>query len=216
MDTFYKSYTQIIKMLVVRQTISQEKHDLLVLTPHEFSIKYNNNISSLDILGLINRDGIPTCVIFHKDDLTVHKTSDIFMNLLTSRLSIVEIETTNIIIVFPLMQNATAGISTNVPIDLYKREKKILKEKGISVQFFTTYYSSVPLLEHSLMPEFKLVLDIEEKEKILDIAKAKHMNIILSSDPVVRYFGAKHNDIFQIIRKGKESVQVIWRRVQEI
>ena len=203
-------------MLHIRETINTEKHDELMLTPLEFSIKYNGNIAGLDILGLMSRTGTSTCVLFHKDDLTVHKTYDIFMNLLTSRLTQDEIASNNIIIVFPLMQNATAGISSNVPIDLYKREKKILKEKGISVQFFTTYYSSIPLLDHVLMPKFRLIVNLEEREKILDIAKAKHMNIILSSDPVVRYFGAQNGDIFEVLRKGKEGVQIIWRKVQEI
>jgi DNA-directed RNA polymerase subunit H (RpoH/RPB5) len=216
MDTFYKSYTQIIKMLYRRETITAEKHEELQLTPHEFSIKYNSNIASLDILGLTSRTGIPTCVLFHKEDLTVHKTNDIFMNLLTGRLTGDEISANNIIIVFPLLQNAIAGISTTVPIDLYKREKKILKEKGISVQFFTTWYTSIPLLEHVLMPKFRLITNLEEREKILAIAKAKHMNIILSSDPVSRYFGAQNGDIFEILRRGKEGVQIIWRKVQEI
>lgn len=216
MDIYYKSYAEILNMLCVREVITEEKKEELYLTPHEFSIKYNSNIASLDISGLKNRNGTPVYVLCYGGDLAVHRTNDILMNLLESRLSDSEIKETDIIILFPLMQNASASISTSIPMDLYKREKKILKEKGISVQFFTTYYTSIPLLSHYLMPKFRLITSPEEREKILFLSKAKHMNIILTSDPVIKYFGAKNNDILEVIRKGRDGPQIIWRRVQEI
>ena len=216
MLTYYKAYCEILNMLKVRETINIEEGEKLALSAKEFSNKYNRSISSLDISKLTNKRGVPTYVLFHKEDLTIHKTNDVFIDLLKSRLTDDEIYSHNILIVFPLMGSSSAIPSTGLNIDLFKREKKILKEKHISVQFFTTYYASINILDHICSPEYKLITDEDEKETIFELCKAKSMNIILSSDPAVRYFGALNNDLFQIIRKGKEGLSVAWRRVQDI
>jgi DNA-directed RNA polymerase I, II, and III subunit RPABC1 len=69
-------------------------------------------------------------------------------------------------------------------------------------------------LNHVLVPRHELISD-EEKKEILKIYRAKETQLpkILSSDPIVRYFGASKGQVFKITRFSESSGEYIYYRI---
>lgn len=120
-------------------------------------------------------------------------------------------------------------ISSNSPIDNFlNSDQDILKfiiitdpQKKVyntimdfqnSEMFFTKEFMKDPI-SHVFVPQHILLSDTE-KEEFLKSYPSKSLSKIKSTDMISRYYGAKRNDIFKIIRKTENgNVSISYRIV---
>ena len=90
---------------------------------------------------------------------------------------------------------------------------KPLKEIGIYkfVELFEDYELKIDLMEHVLVPEMRLLNETQKKD-LLSYHDITHFPKIRKTDPAVRYFNAKTDDIIMIIRTSKGQ-SIDFRRV---
>ncbi|NIO20430.1 MAG: DNA-directed RNA polymerase subunit H [Candidatus Aenigmarchaeota archaeon] len=75
---------------------------------------------------------------------------------------------------------------------------------------------SISILEHDLVPKFK-ILSKEEKKQILERFKTTEQKLpkVLESDPVVKKLNAKTGDVLEIARSSDVSGQALYYRIVE-
>ena len=200
-EQFYKAYNNTIQMLVDRKYISNEEKEKYVLPIKDFIIKKNRDINLLNIKNIYTRDKKPVIVLFFEDDLKHYKTKKMILEFLSTRLSEEEIETHYIICVYQSKED-----EKQLDVDIVKKEKQL---DSLSIQFFPICIMSINRLNNHIMPQTELLTD---KDAVPDVGKSS-MNVILSSDPLSRYYGANPGDIFKVIRKSANGPSISWRRV---
>ena len=81
------------------------------------------------------------------------------------------------------------------------------------IEVFFNYELMINLIDHDLVPKHILLNEVE-KEKFLKVHKnTNKLPKILLYDPVCRYYKAKKNDIFKIIRPSVTSGNNIYYRI---
>lgn len=85
---------------------------------------------------------------------------------------------------------------------------------NLNVQVFSENELSFNLTKHKLVPKHE-ILSSSEKQAIMTLykTKAKHFPILLSSDPVARYYGALPGMMMRITRKSPTAGEYILYRV---
>ncbi|NIO22730.1 MAG: DNA-directed RNA polymerase subunit H [Candidatus Aenigmarchaeota archaeon] len=73
---------------------------------------------------------------------------------------------------------------------------------------------SISILEHDLVPKFK-ILSQEERKQVLERFKITENKLpkVLESDPVVKKLNAKSGDVLEIVRSSDVSGESIYYRV---
>ena len=86
--------------------------------------------------------------------------------------------------------------------------------KPLVIEHFRENELLIDKMTHVLVPKHEL-LNEEEKKELYKIYKIKDLNLpkILSSDPIVRYFGGKKGQIFKITRSSESSGEYIYYRI---
>jgi DNA-directed RNA polymerase subunit H (RpoH/RPB5) len=110
-------------------------------------------------------------------------------------------------------------ITETISSAIKKYINKTMKVKKIQIEAMGIKLLNFPLTTHQFVPKHILLLEREKKE-FLDNSTIKltDMPIIDINDPVVLWFGAKENDVFQIVRHlERETIYVThYRRVWSI
>jgi DNA-directed RNA polymerase I, II, and III subunit RPABC1 len=72
----------------------------------------------------------------------------------------------------------------------------------------------INIVDHILVPKH-IVLTTEEGKEVLEAycAKKKNMPLLLTTDPVARYYNMKHNEIVKIIRPSIMTVETPFYRI---
>lgn len=208
MEQFYKAYLNTVKMLHDRMYITEKQKEELFLKPAEFVNIKNKDISKLDIKHINTRDGKPVYVAFYDDNLSNYSRYTMILELLKIRLTEDIINNYYIIVVY---QSNEDDDTEKILKDIIKKEKEFIASKR-QIQLFPSEILAIDLLNNIVMPKVELITDLKEKAEILEMGKLS-MNSVQLSDPLTRYFGATSNDIFKIIRKGKDGPSISWRRV---
>lgn len=93
-------------------------------------------------------------------------------------------------------------------IPFTSRIKKFLKENDI--EYFEEAYFMMNIIDHIDVPEH-ILLPKSEHQKVFDQYNCDKdsMPLILSKDPICRYYGAKNGDMFRIIRNSQASGKTI-------
>jgi DNA-directed RNA polymerase subunit H (RpoH/RPB5) len=75
---------------------------------------------------------------------------------------------------------------------------------------------SINILEHDLVPKFK-ILSKEEKKQLLERFKTRDDKLpkVLESDPVVKKLNAKVGDVLEIVRSSDVSGESVYYRIVE-
>lgn len=181
----YKIRQTILEMISDRG-ISIPQHDIISF--EEFEIKYSNK--NLDIFisdSIVNKH---IYVYFHNDIKNFSKND--LKNLMQKLM--LQYENKEISILLLLKDKENSAISKELTKDVYKNVEIFLKNNMI---FNITY--------HELQPKFYLLNKDEEMEVLekYNTTKGK-LPKISKNDPISKYYGAKSDQIFKIIRKSPE------------
>jgi DNA-directed RNA polymerase subunit H (RpoH/RPB5) len=208
MDKFYKAYVEVIKMLEIREWITAEEALTYELPIEEFIARKTRDISKLNIIGTSRLHSKPFIVVFYNEDIKAYKTKGQILELLKTRLNEDQIKTNYIILIFSKSDDTEITHS-----QLYKREKELFHKEQINLQIFSTNFLCCKILDNCIMPKYKLIRDLDEKDTILTIGNKSIMNNMLPYAPVARYYGAVKDDIFEITTASSEGIKVSWRIV---
>jgi DNA-directed RNA polymerases I, II, and III subunit RPABC1 len=181
----YKVRQTILEMISDRG-ISIPLHDIISF--EEFEIKYSNK--NLDIFisdSIVNKH---IYVYFHNDIKNFSKND--LKNLMQKLM--IQYENKEISILLLLKDKENSAISKELTKDVYKNVEIFLKNNMI---FNITH--------HELQPKFYLLNKDEEMEVLekYNTTKGK-LPKISKNDPISKYYGAKSDQIFKILRKSPE------------
>lgn len=75
---------------------------------------------------------------------------------------------------------------------------------------------SISILEHDLVPKFK-ILSKKERQEVFERFKTREDKLpkILESDPVVKKLNAKVGDVLEIVRSSNMSGESVYYRIVE-
>lgn len=79
------------------------------------------------------------------------------------------------------------------------------------VQVFNETEMLINITRHEFQPSFRLIHDTTHKEEILNTygVEQRHLMVITEDDPVSKYYGATHDDIFMITRISPTQGQTV-------
>ena len=191
MDTFqekknlFKIRETILEMISDRGYVIPSDE---VITFEQFVIKYNNKNLNIYIYDSLKNAHL--YVYFHNDIKNFSKND---LKTLMQKL-VMQYENQDINVFLLLKDKENSAITKELSKDVYKNVEIFLKNNMI---FNITH--------HELQPKFYL-LSKEEEEEVLEkynTTKGKFPKI-LKTDPIAKYYGAKTDQIFKIMRKSPE------------
>lgn len=188
---YYKKYFNarkvILEMLKDRNLKLNKDYDF---NEDTFRVLLKNK--NLDIIATNEKNNIKTYVKFTYGILKSNLIKEYIENIRTNFLD--NNETNEIIIILD-----------NIPNNLIKLK---------NCEYININNIQINITKHILVPQHKLVTD-EELQTILtkyQITKNK-LPLILSSDPIVKYYNFKSGDVCKIIRNSPTSLNHIFYRL---
>ena len=98
--------------------------------------------------------------------------------------------------------------------EINQKSENIIDSYNITCEIFKISELMINITEHVLVPKH-IVLTNQEGDKVLQsyCAKKKDMPLILSNDPMARYYNMKPGNIVKIIRSSTMTVEVPFYRI---
>jgi len=92
--------------------------------------------------------------------------------------------------------------------------KNAIKDLKVKVECFSYNELTYNVTKHKLVPTHK-ILSVSEKKDVLQkfLVKESNLPLILSNDPIVRYFNAKPGTLFEITRNSNTTVNSTFYRL---
>lgn len=89
-----------------------------------------------------------------------------------------------------------------------------IEARPLIIDYFKEDELLIDKLKHVLVPKHE-ILDDKEKRELLKLYKLKDAQLpkIVSSDPIVRYFGARRGQVFKITRPSETAGEYINYRI---
>lgn len=192
-NNLYKIRKTVLEMLNDRGFTIDNQLDI---TFEEFTSMYNNN----NINIYINDENLGQIYIyFHNEPKSITKSD---LKSLVSNL-IKEYEDDELKLIILLKEKGNGSILKELNKDSYK-----------NVEIFMNKNMMFNITHHEYVPKH-IILNQEESEIILDKYNTTRNKLpkILKSDPVVKYYGMKHDQICKIIRKSPEVGEYVYYRI---
>jgi len=192
-NNLYKIRKTVLEMLNDRGYIIDNN---LEVSFEEFTSMYNNN----NINIFLNDEKLGKAYInFHNEPKSITK-SDLKV-LLTNLIKEYEDDQLKLIII--LKEKGNGSILKELNKEIYK-----------NVEIFMNKNMMFNITHHEYVPKH-IILNKEEEDILLDKYNTTKNKLpkILKSDPVVKYYGMKHDQICKIIRKSPEVGESIYYRI---
>ena len=99
------------------------------------------------------------------------------------------------------------GLGRTIEVkDINKKSRQHIISNYSNSEIFLEEYLMINLIDHELVPEHQTLTPDEENELYNSYnCKKKNLQLILHTDPVVRYYNLKPSNIFRIIRPSMAS-----------
>ena len=99
--------------------------------------------------------------------------------------------------------------------EFHDENSKGLEGEKITIEMYPYNQLAFNVTKHEYVPQHILITDSEEKKRILNEYNAKQSEFpkIKSSDPVCKWYGGKHGDLFKIYRVTERSEKSIAYRI---
>jgi len=190
----FKVRQTLLEMIKDRGFIVQDNEKI---TFEEFIIKYDNK--NLDIYIDDKENNKSFYIHFHNETKNFSKSD--LKNIVQKMINLYGDKDINIILL--LREKENSAVTKELSKDMYKNIEIFLKKNMI---FNITHHILVP--KHSL-------LNIEEEKELLDKYSTTKSKLpkIFKSDPITKYYGAKPDQIFKIIRKSPEVGESVYYRL---
>ena len=167
------------------------------ITFEEFVIKYNNKNIDIFIDDTLNNSKI--YVYFHNEIKNFSKgdLKNIIQKIVT------QYNDENINLILLLREKENSAVSKELTKDMYKNVEIFLKNSML-----------LNITHHFLVPKHILLTKEEEKDVLekYNTTKGK-LPKISKTDPIVKYYGMKNDQICKIIRKSPEVGESIYYRL---
>lgn len=222
MDHYFKAYNNVIRMLTDRKyTHSSGKTDFneFGLSLDQFTAKYGTiGDGSLDLSNIVDRDGKQAYVLFLQSDIDLNTKSTVkqFAGLMKPAADYVGMATPGdeatfnaLLDVISIIVIYNGALGKNVVFSPPAIEKKLSRDK---IQIFPVQCLTFCLLDAEIMPLIRL-LGRGESDAITAKYTTAKLEKFTANDPVVKYFGAKVGDTFELISRGKTGTSIRWRKV---
>jgi DNA-directed RNA polymerase I, II, and III subunit RPABC1 len=190
----FKVRQTLLEMIVDRGYIVQDSEQI---TFEEFIIKYDNK--NLDIYINDEENNKSFYIHFHNETKNFSKSD--LKNIVQKMISLYGDKDINIILL--LRDKENSAVTKELTKDMYKNIEIFLKKNMI-----------FNITRHILVPKH-ILLNIEEEKELLDKYSTTKSKLpkIFKSDPVAKYYGAKSDQIFKIIRKSPEVGESLYYRL---
>lgn len=222
MDHYFKAYHNVIRMLTDRKyTLESGGADFsgFNLSLDEFTAKFSSiGDGSLDLTGILDREGKPVYVLFLQPevDITSKSTVKQFTGLMDPVAKHLDISSPNdeeglmeLLDQVSLIVVYNGALGKNVVFTPPALEKKLPRDK---IQLFPIQLLTFCILDAEIMPLIRLLSDKESADIAAKYGAAK-LEKFTANDPVVKYFGAKVGDTFELVGRGKSASSIRWRKV---
>jgi DNA-directed RNA polymerase I, II, and III subunit RPABC1 len=91
---------------------------------------------------------------------------------------------------------------------------KLISQQFNFIELFQAYQLVINITKHNLVPKHELV-EGDELTKLLKIYNPNEFPIILSNDPIVKYFNFRPKDIIKVTRTDvPNGIEIIYRLVR--
>jgi len=190
----FKVRQTLLEMIKDRGFIVQDNENI---TFEEFIIKYDNK--NLDIYIDDKENNKSFYIHFHNETKNFSKSD--LKNIVQKMISLYGDKYINIILL--LREKENSAVTKELSKDMYKNIEIFLKKNMI---FNITHHILVP--KHT-------ILSIEEEKELLDKYSTTKSKLpkIFKSDPITKYYGAKPDQIFKILRKSPEVGESVYYRL---
>jgi DNA-directed RNA polymerase I, II, and III subunit RPABC1 len=197
--TYYKCYCTSIEMMRDRKFTVDKKDELTI---DEFLAKFKNDeLYYYATKSYEDKDDEINVIYFSKQNDSNLKKSD-FVTI-TNKFKdekTKELLVNKIIVVVNYKQNNTTS--------------KLISQQFNFIELFQAYQLVINITKHNLVPKHELV-EGDELTKLLKIYNPNEFPIILSNDPIVKYFNFRPKDIIKVTRTDvPNGIEIIYRLVR--
>ena len=187
----------------IRKTIIEMVEDRKYIIPDSDKINFEEFSAQFDAKNMdifINDENkSPLYIHFHNENKSLAKSD--LKNLVESLIE--KYDNHEIKIIILLKEKGNGSIF-----------KELNKEEYKNVEFFMNKNMIFNITHHQMVPKHSLLSSEEEKEILEKYNTTKNkLPKILRSDPIVRYYGMKQDQICKIIRKSPEVGESVYYRL---